>query len=389
MVNLESRYDLAAAASAARGDLASLWDGAAEGIWRYRALLPVGDVAPVSLSEGGTPLVRLARLGEEIGVAQLYAKDEARQPTASYKDRLASVLVTKARELGAPGVVVSSTGNHGAAIAAYAARADLPCIVFTLVSVPATMKTQMQAYGAMVVALERPTDRWVLMRKCAEALRWMPTSGYMWPPLGTPAVGMEGYKSIAYELLDDLGQIPDWVVVPTSYGDGIYGIWKGFRELREMGLIARVPRMAAAEALGPLARALEEDADAPVEVAARRSISFSIATPIGTYQALQALRESGGAAAEAPDEETRALHFRLAAREGLYSEPSSVTAVVAAQRLAARGRIRPDERVVLILTSSGLKDTATTAERLPDVPLVAPELSELQAALASAYGFRA
>src|SRR5207247_483016 len=124
------------------------------------SLLPVrDDTVPVSLDEGATPLLPLERLGAELGIPRLLAKDESRGPTWSYKDSLATVLVTKAVELGARGVVVSSTGNHGAAVAAYAARAGLPCLVLTLDSVPLVMKAHMAAYGAMVVALERSTDR--------------------------------------------------------------------------------------------------------------------------------------------------------------------------------------------------------------------------------------
>ncbi|MGH2452123.1 MAG: threonine synthase [Candidatus Limnocylindria bacterium] len=387
-MNLEATYDLEAARAAAGGTLAQLWDDAQPGIWRYRALLPVRAARAVSLEEGDTPLHRLERLGGELGLAALYAKDETRAATWSYKDRLASVLVTKALELGAEGVVLSSTGNHGAAVAAYAARAGLPCVVLTLASVPATMKAQMQAYGAMVVALERSTDRLLLVRKCVEALGWFPASGYLWPPVGTPAFGMEGYKSIAYEILERLGSPPDWIVVPTSYADGLYGIWKGFRELREMGLIDRAPRMVAAEVFGPLAETLASGADLPTQVPTSPSVSFSIATPIGTYQGLAALRESEGMAAAVPDDAAMTTQLRLASLEGLYVEASSATGIAAAATLRREARIAEDDRVVVVLTSTGLKDPAATAARLPEVPLVPPEVESLRDTLRSAYGFR-
>ena len=295
--------------------------------------------------------------------------------------------VTQLAAAGAPGVVVSSTGNHGAAIAAYAAHAGLPCIVFTLASVPLTMKAQMSAYGAMVVALEHPRDRWVLMRVAANALGWLPTSGYVWPPLGSPPFGMEGYKSIAYEIVDTLGAPPDWVVVPPSYGDGLYGTWKGFRELRDLGVIERTPRMAAAEPFGPLAETLRTGADSPVEVAAGPSVSFSIATPMGTFQALAALRESDGAAAATPDDEVVAMQLRLAALEGIYVEPSSAAGLVAIARLRRADRIGADDRVVVVLTSSGLKDPDTTARATPPVTVVKPDLDALREALRSTYAF--
>ena len=136
------------------------------GLFRYRALLPLAaDTPAVSLAEGATPVVGLPAVAERLGVASVVVKDETRNPTWSYKDRLASVAVTKAVELGIDTVVVASTGNHGAAIAAYAARAGLRCVVLTVASVPSTMKTLMQAYGASVVALPEPRQRWTLMRE--------------------------------------------------------------------------------------------------------------------------------------------------------------------------------------------------------------------------------
>src|SRR5262249_17962184 len=159
-VNLTVALDLGPLAGASLGALG----GEGRGLWRFRDLLPVDGAAPVTLGEGGTPLVHLARIGRRLGVPRLYAKDESQNPTWSYKDRLCSVAVTHAVESGARAVVISSTGNHGASTAAYAARAGLPCVIFTLASVPDTMKTLMQAYGAAVVACPTSESRWALMR---------------------------------------------------------------------------------------------------------------------------------------------------------------------------------------------------------------------------------
>src|SRR6185369_11084629 len=244
-VNLTVEYDLApldgvtADTFAATGARAREWAsgaGAAKGLWRFRRLLPVGSTKPVSLGEGATPLVHLERLGRRLGLPRLYAKDESQNPTWSYKDRLCSLAVTHAVATGARVITIASTGNHGASTAAYAARAGLPCVIFTLASVPDTMKTLMQSYGAAVVACATSEQRWTLMREGIERYGWYPTSGWSVPPIGSNPFGIESYKTIACEIAEDLGwTAPDVVAVPSCYSDGLYGIWKGWAELFALG----------------------------------------------------------------------------------------------------------------------------------------------------------
>src|SRR5262247_4189636 len=247
-------------------------------LWRFRRLLPFPDAPPISLGEGATPLIHLERLGRRLGLLRLYAKDESQNPTWSYKDRLCSLAVTHAVATGARVITISSTGNHGASTAAYAARAGLPCVIFTVQSVPDTMKTLMQAYGAAVVACPTSESRWDLMREGIERYGWYPTSGFIAPPVGSNPWGVEGYKTIAYEIAEDLGwTAPDVVVVPSAYSDGLYGIWKGWTELQTLGLVKSAPRMIAAEPFGPLANAIEKNLGAPQMVdAPSPSIAFSI-----------------------------------------------------------------------------------------------------------------
>ncbi|GAA0801800.1 threonine synthase [Spirilliplanes yamanashiensis] len=365
-------------------------DAAQPGLFRYRALLPLAaGTAPVSLGEGGTPVVELPQLAERTGVARVWVKDESRNPTWSYKDRLAAVAVTKAVEVGAETVVVASTGNHGAAVAAYAARAGLRCVVLTLASVPATMKTLMQSYGADVVALERPPDRWSLMRDLVAARGWMAMSGFAYPPAGSNPYGVDGYKTIAYELVEQLPRPPDVVVVPVAYGDGLAGIARGFADLAALGVIERAPRLLAAEPFGPLAEALATGAATAGPVPVRPSVSFSTASPFGTQQSLAALRAAGGAAVATPDdEEIMATQLQLARESGVYLEASSVTAVVALAAARAAGTVRPDDTVVVVGTSTGLKDVGATAARLPEVPLIVPTIGALDDALAGAPAAR-
>jgi threonine synthase len=342
----------------------------------------------VSLGEGATPLVHLERLGRRLGLPRLYAKDESQNPTWSYKDRLCAVAVTHAVESGARVITISSTGNHGASTAAYAARAGVPCVIFTLASVPETMKTLMQAYGAAVVACPTSESRWELMRQGVERFGWYPTSGFVMPPVGSNPWGVEGYKTIAYEIAEDLGwAAPDVVVVPSAYSDGLYGIWKGWTELQALGLVKHAPRMIAAEPFGPLAHALERELAAPEMVAAPApSVAFSIASRYGTWQGLAALRDSGGAGVRLTDEGVLEAQRALAREEGLFVEPSSAAALTAVMQLAGKKALDPEQTIVVVLTSAGLKDPGATRAWLPPVPAADGDFDRLLRTLREAYG---
>jgi len=384
-VNLTVKLDLAPLMGLGPDQLAPR-DGP-RGLWRWSALMPVRTDRPVTLGEGATPLIHLERLGRRLGLGRLYAKDESQNPTWSYKDRLCAVAVTHAVESGARVVTIASTGNHGASTAAYAARAGLACVIFTLASVPETMKTLMQAYGAAVVACPTPESRWRLMRQGVERLGWYPTSGFSVPPIGSNPYGIEGYKTLAYEIAEDLSwQAPDWVVVPSAYSDGLSGIAKGMTELHTLGLIKTVPRMAAAEPFGPLAHALERGLEAPEPVEGGDSVAFSIASRYGTYQGLAALRASRGIGVRITDEGVFEAQRALAREEGLFVEPSSAAALTAVLQLHARRALDPDEVAVVVLTSGGLKDPRASRAWLPAVPAAPDDFAAVLAVLREHYG---
>ncbi|WHP17259.1 pyridoxal-phosphate dependent enzyme [Cellulomonas sp. ES6] len=356
--------------------------GTGPGVFRFAPLLPVDPSGPlVSLGEGGTPLVPVPRAGAAVGLPSLLVKDESRNPTWSYKDRLAAVAVTKALQQGHDTVVVASTGNHGAATAAYAARAGLRCVVLTVASVPETMKTLMQSSGADVVAFDDPRDRWVVMRAGVEERGWVPVSGYLSPPSGSNPFGVDGYKTLAYEIWEQLGgRVPDAVVAPVAYGDGVAGTLRGFRDLVALGLADRVPRMVAAEPFGPHVAALRDGFTPGATVPAGPTVAFSIGSSTATWQAWDALRSSGGAAATADDEQVMRAQSALAAAEGMYLEASSVITYAVLPDLVARGELGADDTVVLLGTSTGLKDVGATAARLAPVPVIAPTLAAFDAA---------
>ena len=209
------------------------------------------------------------------------------------------------------------------------------------------------------------------------------------PPIGRHPVAIEGHKTIAYELVEDLGGVaPDAVVIPVAYGDSISVIYRGFRDLVEAGVIERVPRLVAAEAYPSLSTALRENATIPPAVDGSGSLASSVATPQGTFQALRALRESGGTAVAVSNEEVSRARTDLREREGLLVEFSSALPFAAARKLAAEHGLSADECVVSLITSSGLKDPESMNEH-GELPLAEPTLESLLAVLDEEYEFAA
>jgi threonine synthase len=354
-------------------------------LWRWEAFLPAPAQAAVTLGEGNTPLLPAPGLG----LGDLWIKDESRNPTGSFKDRLASVSVTMARRLGARVIAASSSGNAGAAAAAYAAKASIPCIVFAHQHVRGPLLAQMRACGAMLVLTETLSDRWRLQAEGVRALGWYPTSPYLEPVVGSNPFGIEGYKTIACEIAQALRwQAPDWCVLPVCYGDALYGMWKGFEELKALGWIGRTPRFAAAETSGSLSAALASGAAMPpLRDANRVILAASIGAAQSTLQALEVLRRSHGAAIAVGEEELLAWMGRLAKAEGLLAEPAAVAPLAAIERLRRKGTIARNERVVALLTASGLKEESAAAAALPPPPLIGGGLDELLRALHRSYGF--
>jgi threonine synthase len=356
------------------------------GLWRYGDLLPVSESEAVTLDEGGTPLHALATIGRSVGVEALFGKDETRSPTWSFKDRLACIAVSTARKMSAPAVVSSSTGNAGAAVAAYAAKAELPCIVFTAKGVVGPLATQMRVYGATVIAVANKADRWPLMQHAVREFGWFPTSPFFGPVVGSNPYGIEGYKTLAYEIAEQMNwQVPDCCVLPVCYGDALIGMWRGFVEMNAMGWTDRLPRMMAAEIYGSLSAALRDGGDAlPDMPLTHDTVAKSTAATRSTFQALYVLRKSGGAAAVVRNDSILEWQRRLAEEEGLYVEPASAGTIAAISQLRASGNIRASDSVVALLTASGLKDPDATASIQGELPTVSGDpgsiFSQLQAA---------
>ncbi len=383
--NLTPRYDLDAVARTLSAE--SLGDRPSD-MRRYRELLPPDVQNAVTLGEGETPLLHCPRYGRRLGLERLFLKDESQNPSGSFKDRLAFAAMAMAKRFDAKAVGVSSTGNAGAAAAAYAARAGLPCIVLTVQGAASAIVTQMQAYGAMVVATRTKADRWKLLQTGVAEWGWYPTSPYFGPPVGSNPYGVDGYKTLAYEVCEQMDwEPPDWCVLPVAYGDALFGMWKGFDELARLGLIRKRPRMVAAEMAGCLAAALASGEDAIPEIPAPAPyVAGSISVNQSTYQALHALRASDGTAVLARNDELLGLQRVLAADEGIYAEPSSLATLAAAGRLCEERRIASTDTVVVVNTASGLKDTAGAA---PEIPTVDGDTNQFLKTLRDFYGYRA
>ncbi|WP_406871949.1 threonine synthase [Aminobacter sp. P9b] len=332
-------------------------------LWRYGSFLPRPSGPVVSLGEGLTPLLPAERLGEALGVPQLFIKDEGRNPTGSHKDRFSTVAVSMARGQGARVLATASSGNAGASLAAYAAKSGLGCVVATFAGAAGPMLSQIHAYGASVIPMADKSDRWKLLEKAADRLGWFVTSPYQHPVVGSHPLGIEGYKTIAYEIAEQAdGHLPDWCVLPVCYGDALSGVAAGFHDLRNRGKIARVPRLVAAEVHGSLSKALENGFDRIEEQEPSfETIALSIGTTRSAYQAVKALRDTGGHAVCVSNEKLIRMQKTLAAREGLFVELASVAPLVAIQDLRDRQIITPTDRVVAIVTATGLKDLDISA----------------------------
>jgi threonine synthase len=286
-------------------------------------------------------------------------------------------------------ITASSSGNAGSATAAFAARAGMDCVLFTVADFPQTMKTQMEVYGTKLIAMPTILDRWKMVEALVDNYGWFTTAGFCWPPIGSNPYAIEGYKTIGYEIAEQLSwRAPDAVVVPVGGGDAFFGAWKGFTEFHDAGYIDSLPRMIAAETFGPLKNAMDKELEFPEEVDYGPTVAISVGVPYGTYQSMKALWDSNGdAEAAAGNDALMEMQLKLAALEGIYAEASSVQTLAVVKQLREAGRIDGDEVVVALLTSSGLKHPEVTLERLPPIPEPEPQLEDVLRALEEVYDY--
>ncbi|EHK63705.1 pyridoxal-phosphate dependent enzyme [Achromobacter arsenitoxydans] len=329
-----SRYDL---------------DTRTRSVWRYAAALPRDIARPVSMGEGGTPMVERVW-----GTLRPHFKLEWFNPTCSFKDRGAAVMLSWLRQLGIKAVAEDSSGNGGAAVAAFGAAAGMGVTIFAPAYTSAAKVAQIRAFGADVRLVEGPREN--SEAEAIRASREIFYASHNWQPFF-----LQGTKSIAYEMWEDFGfQAPDNVVIPAGAGSNVLGCAIGFAELRAAGQISRLPRLFVAQPLNcsPVDASFQAGADGPVprEVLPTVAEGTSIRRPVRLREVLQAVRASGGQTVAVPEADIVAAVKALAAR-GLYAEPTSATAAAALDTLQARGAIRSGERTVVLLTGTGLKST--------------------------------
>lgn len=309
-------------------------------------------LAGVSLGEGDTPCLPLPRLARQLGIAQLTAKHEGANPTGSHKDRMSAQAVTRALEAGARTVVLASSGNAALSAAAYCAAAGLDCEVATYRDLPEVFARALRRLGARREVFGTGEARWAHVRRRVEEDGAFALTNYSVPAVGSPVFGVEGYRAIALELAAQ-GCVPDHVLVPTARGDLLWGLYSGLRDLREQGLIARIPQLWAVEPFPRLARVLAgADPHASFE---GRTAQFSIAGNTVTLQQLLAVQASGGGAVAVSDAQADQGVAQLAA-QGFWVELCAGATVAALARLLAQGRIAPSEHALLLLTARGDRD---------------------------------
>lgn len=327
-------------------------DSHKRGMARYAPCLPY-KIFP-TLGEGGTPLLAAPALGYEVGANAVFIKDEGQNPTGSHKDRMSSLAVARALDVGATTVIGASSGNAGASIAAYAARAGLQCVIVTTPNMNPIWRRAIEATGARLIEAKNALDRWKYVERRVTEDGWFPVTNYINPPVGSNHFGVDGLKTISFEIFEDTGaETVDAIIVPTSRADLIWGIFEGFRFLRERDVIKRLPRLYAAEPFSRIDSALRErDYRESFEGRTRQT---SIAGSTVTYQAIDAIKTSKGGVVVVGDE-SAAREQRTLARCGFYLELSSAASLGGLRQLIDKGEIQPAERVVLIASSNGYKE---------------------------------
>jgi threonine synthase len=339
---------------------------------RYGDLLPITPATPaLDLGEGSTPLVRSGRLGPSLGVEALYFKLESCNPTGSFKDRGMVVAVAKALEEGAKAVLCASTGNTSASAAAYAARCGIDAYVFLPKGRIAPGKlAQSIAYGAQIVAIDGSFD---------DSLRLARDFCQRHPVALVNSVNphrIAGQRTAAFEIVDALGEAPDYLFIPVGNAGNITAYWAGFKEYAAKGLSARVPKMMGFQAAGAAPIVLNQVVEDPQTVAS----AIRIGNPASWRGAVAARDESGGAIDSVTDDEILAAYRRLASEEGIFCEPASAACVAGLIKAAAQRDLR-GAACVCIITGAGLKDPDTALDiprRQIDVPA---NLSAIEATL--------
>ena len=355
-------------------------------LWRYQELLPVEEPR-TGFNSGFTPLVRATRLARELGIDELYIKDDSvNHPTFSYKDRVVSIAATRAVELGFQVFGCASTGNLAGSVAAHAARLGMPCYVFIPNDLEPAKVLGAAIYKPHVVAVEGNYDD--VNRLCTQiADRY----GWGFANINLRAYYAEGAKTMAFEIGEQLGwRFPDHVVSPVAGGTLLPRIFKGFRELKHVGLVnGTLPKIHAAQPTGsaPVIRALDAGLEYPDPVKPDTiAKSLAIGNPADGFQVVRVVKETGGQGAMVTDDEILDAVQLLAQTEGIFTEPAGGTTLAATRALIRRGAIKPGESVVVCITGNGYKTAEVMYDRVAKPTQIGRGFADFERVIGSQLG---
>ena len=322
--------------------------------WKYKQMLPPVKHM-ISLGEGGTTLHKAERLAKAVGLKELYLKDETRNPTHSYRDRAAALLTSNAIDHGYEALVSATNGNMGASLAAYSAKAGLICHVVVPKVVDVGKLAQMLAYDAVIEEFGDIVDDSI--RKAAALAK--ETGWYQATAELNPLV-VEAQKTVSYEIYEQF-EVPDWVLVPMGSGGTIYSLWKGFKELQQLGITKSLPKMVGVQTEGcaPIVNAFTKGGSESEKACNpyTRALAILVGDPLQSELAVKAINESEGLALTVSDSEILSAELQIAKLEGVFAEPASSATVAALKKLAEEDRISSDSSVACLITGSGLKAT--------------------------------
>lgn len=332
---------------------------------RYMPLLPFDDEQSMyALEIGFTPLYDVPRIRENLGLNNLFIKDESRNPTQSFKDRASIVALARAREEGAQIITAASTGNAASSIAGFTASAGIKNVIFVPKTIPKAKLTQLLLFGSIVFLVDGSyDDAFELCYEVANEYGWYIRSCAINPYL------VEGKKTAAFEIIEQLNyEVPDYVVLPVGDGCIISGVSKGFDEFYKLGIIDRVPKMIGVQSnvSNPITRAFNDDAtDFEFIPPTTRADSISVGIPRNGLKALEYVRASEGMMIDVTDDQIMESIVYMSKYAGIFSEPAGAAGFAGIQKLNATGFFKPNDRIVTIVTGSGLKDLAATADIMP------------------------
>ncbi len=357
----------------------SEWDKRPLSVWRYREILPV-TIDPVTLYEGGTPLYHLKAIGKELGLPELYAKHEGMNPSGSFKDRGMTVGVSMALQLKKTHVACASTGNTSASLAVYAAKAGIPAVVLLPAGKVALGKiAQALMHGANVISVRGNFD------KALEMVHDLCLSHGLYLLNSVNPYRLEGQKTIGFEAIDQLGAVPDRIVLPVGNAGNISAVHKGLNELIELGFIDSLPMMTGIQAAGsaPIVDAIKNNLPEVVPEMNPETVATAIriGAPVNAEKALTAIRKTGGTAIAVTDAEILKMQRDLARMEGIGVEPASAASVAGVRRLVEDGIIDRSERIVCVVTGHLLKDPETVIKQCEPPIEIDADLASLCSAL--------